>query len=137
MPARKYPDALVNEAARLREAGMSLTAIGVRLRMHRSAVQYHCLKLGADNPDAGRKAPTARPPMTYTRNGHVVRRFTAEEDALLLQLEAEGLGIKDIARRLGRRPNSVTQRLMTLARHEARDEMRRDAAQHQPVGRGV
>ena len=129
MPARKYSDTLLNEAAQLREAGLSLAAIGTRLNIHRSAVQYHCLRLGADSPDAACKAPPASPPMEYSRNGHVVRRFTEEEDARLLRLEAEGLGIKEIARRLSRRPNSITARLVTLARHEARREAR--MAQHQ------
>ena len=124
MPARKYSDALLDEAARLREAGLSLAAIGTRLNMHRSAVQYHCLRLGADSPDAACKVPPASSPVEYNRNGHVVKRFTEEEDALLLRLEARGMSVKGIARQMNRRWNSIQGRLMILARHEARREAR-------------
>ena len=124
MPARKYPDALLEEAARLREAGLTLREIGRRLGIHPAVVGWHCLKLGADSPDAALRPELNRTTLTYTRAGRVVRRFTEEEDALLLRLEAERGGISEIARRLDRRHNSVTGRLMTLARHEARREAR-------------
>ncbi len=56
------------------------------------------------------------------RNGHPVRRYSAEDDAKLLAMEAEGKRIAEMARALGRQSNSVRARLMTLARHEARAE---------------
>ena len=61
-------------------------------------------------------------PMTVTRGDHIVRRFTSDEDSVLLQLEAEGLRICEMSRALGRPPNSIRGRLMTLARHQARKE---------------
>jgi hypothetical protein len=51
-----------------------------------------------------------------------VRRFTAEEDALLLQMEANGARYCEMCRALGRRHNSIIGRLATLARRDARAE---------------
>ena len=65
--------------------------------------------------------PTTCPgPVEMKRGNHVVRRFTPEEDALLLTLEAEGLSYTEIGRRLERPHTSISGRLMTLARHEER-----------------
>ena len=91
MPARKYSDALLNKAARLREAGLSIREIAGRLGIHPSAVSWHCLRLGADSPRDACKPPDHMRTQRYMRGGHVVRRFTPEEDERLLQLEAEGL----------------------------------------------
>ena len=126
MPARKYPDDLLEEAARLREAGMRISEIGKRLGINPSVVAAYCLQVGADSPDAAMKPPLLQNVPHYTRNGHVVRRFTEAEDARLLALRLRGIGVTEIARRLGRRRNSVIGRLRTLARHEARDEARRE-----------
>ena len=60
------------------------------------------------------------------RGGHVVRRFTAFEDAEILRLAAEGVSRNRIAKQLGRRHNSIIGRLMTLARHDALAEARAD-----------
>ena len=124
MPARKYPAALVDEATRLRETGLSFAQIGRRLGMPRSVIEFHCLRLGADSPDTALRPPPRLALPEYSRNGHVVRHFTAEEDARLLRLEAKGLSVMEIARHLNRRRNSVHGRLMRLARHEARAEAR-------------
>ncbi len=124
MPGRKYPAALLDEAARLRETGLSFAQIGRRLDMHSAAVKYHCLRLGADSPDTALSPPPRLTLPEYSRGGHVVRHFTAEEDARLLRLEAKGLSVMEIARHLNRHRNSVRGRLMTLARHEARHEAR-------------
>ena len=134
MPARKYSDALLTEAAQLREAGLPIREIAGRLGMHPSAVSWHCLRLGADHPDAARRAHSCRQPMMeYTRNGRVVRRFTPEEDEQLLQLEAEGLSAGDIAQHMNRRRNSIVGRLMTLARQETRNEARAARLQNDKV----
>ncbi|WP_339543485.1 hypothetical protein, partial [Pseudomonas sp. JAI120] len=63
----------------------------------------------------------------YNRGGHIVRPFSAADDALLLTLEAQGINIAEIARRISRKPNSVKGRLMTLARRDARAELREAA----------
>lgn len=62
-----------------------------------------------------------------------MRAFTPDEDARLLAMEAEGVKRSVMARRLGRKPNSVRGRLMVLARHEAR----REAAEALAAANGV
>ena len=52
------------------------------------------------------------------RNGAVQRLFTATDDARLLELEAQGLTMSEIARRAGRAYTSTRIRLMTLALRE-------------------
>jgi hypothetical protein len=110
----------------LREAGETYEQISrhfaVRgIRLSAKAISWQCIRLGADRPDA---KPTdlyaRRQPMM--RNGHLVRPFSEADDALLLELEAQGAPMPTIARRLGRRENSIRGRLYTLARHEARTE---------------
>ncbi|WP_368999728.1 hypothetical protein [Pseudophaeobacter sp. C1-32P7] len=102
---------------------MSYAAIAERLGMSHGAVYWHCLRLGADSPKSQEHAPPVeRGPMIVCRSGHQVRRFTADEDRKLIEMEAAGLTASEMARRLNRKPNSVTGRLMTLARTEARKE---------------
>lgn len=56
------------------------------------------------------------------RGNHVVRRFTPEEDAQLIELAAEGLGPTEIGKRMGRGHNTIMGRLFTIARPDARNE---------------
>lgn len=60
--------------------------------------------------------------MVTVRSGVTVRRFTPEEDALILSRKAEGARNSDIAKELGRKPNSILGRLMTLGIHADRAE---------------
>lgn len=60
--------------------------------------------------------------MVVSRGGHIVRRFTPEEDKVLTEMDMAGERVCEMARRLNRKPNSVRGRLMTLARQEARRE---------------
>ena len=122
MPARKYSDETLNEAAELRESGMSEAAIAKRLGMSKGAVYWHCLKLGADSPNAAPTKRTSSGPVEVERSGHKVRRFTEDEDAKLLEMSLAGARVADMCRALGRKHNSIIGRLMTLARHEARLE---------------
>jgi hypothetical protein len=123
MPARKYPDKLIDEAARLRETGMSAKAIGKRLGMSASAVSFHCLRLGADSPNTVGNIPDPKGPMVVARGNHQVRRFTPEEDRLLIDMDVAGAKVCDMAKKLDRKPNSVRCRMMTLARRETRAEL--------------
>jgi transposase-like protein len=111
----------------MRERGMSCGAIARIVGISAGAVSWHCLKEGADPPGLAAKVidTTIRGPEIVMRSGFPVRRFTPEDDRTLLALEASGLNYSEIARRLGRQPNSIRGRLYTLARHEAR----RDAAE--------
>lgn len=93
----------------------------------RSTVRWHRLKNLAEPEGRTKVAPVPAEPIVTRRGDHVVRRFTKAEDALLLKLEGEGLTSSQIARRLDRKPNSITGRLLTLARHEDRRERARAA----------
>ena len=61
-----------------------------------------------------------------TPDGRVPVLVSADA-AELLTLEAQGINIAEIARRISRKPNSVKGRLMTLARRDARAELREAA----------
>ncbi len=121
MAARKYSEAQIEAAVALRERGLTYSQIARKTGMSKSAVDWYCLKLGAEPPHL---APPPRNVgmMIVQRGGHLVRRFTDAEDAILLRMEAEGHRLSDIARQVGRRRNSVLGRLMTLARRDARQE---------------
>ena len=57
--------------------------------------------------------------MSYLREGFLVRPFTDAEDDLISAMDGEGFSPGAIARRLGRNPQSIIQRLDALARHDA------------------
>lgn len=123
MAAPKYSRKQIEQAAALRETGLTYSAIADRTGMSEGAVYYHCLRLGADHPKLA-DAPTRwSGPMVLKRGNHVLRRFTPEEDQRILDMELAGSAVADIARALGRKPNSVKGRLMTLARRDTRAEV--------------
>lgn len=122
MPGRRFTDEQRDQMAERREAGETVAAIAVAFGCSTSMVYWTCLALGAEKPGA-KPLPTAvRGPMVMQRNGYAVRRYTPEEDARLIALEAEGLGDTEIGKAMGRRPNSIRGRLMALARRQARSE---------------
>lgn len=111
----------IDRAIELREQhGWSVPRCARAIGCSASALDYHFLKLGVDGPAPPPLSPVPTEPVAQRRNGRIVRRFTVAEDAELLDLESQGVRVNEIARRLGRRPNSVRQRLMTLARREER-----------------
>jgi hypothetical protein len=118
----------VDAICEMRERGYSTARIrrvlareGVEIS--KGAVDWRCLRAGADLPPERRpRTHSLRPGETYWRGDRPFRTFSPEEDARLLALEREGLRKAEIGRRLGRRPHSVTARLATLARREARRE---------------
>lgn len=120
MPPRKYTDALIGRAAVLREEGKSIRAIAERLGMSRGAVYWHCLRLGADSPNVRNNVLVTQGPLVIERGNHRVRRFTPEEDRILIEMDLAGARVSEMARRLNRPHNSGTGRLMTIARHEER-----------------
>ena len=123
MAAQRYSNDTIASAARMRERGMTFGQIGKKLGMSPSAVSWHCLRLGADSPNCQHNVARTKGPMEVKRGNHVVRRFTDAEDAELLRREAAGERISEIARALGRRHNSITGRLMTLARRQERQKL--------------
>lgn len=122
MPARKYSDNIIQRAAEMRETGKTVPEISSALGMSASAVYWYCLKLGADSPDGCSHLDRNRGPRLVRRGKYIVRRFSADEDSLLLSMEAAGNSLSAIAHELGRSRNSIVGRLMTLARHEDRTE---------------
>ncbi|KQP36678.1 hypothetical protein [Methylobacterium sp. Leaf100] len=122
MPYRRLSDEHYDEIASRREAGESLSTIARAFGCSSSNIYLICLRLGADLPNAKPLPSGVRGPLVIERNGHTVRRFCADEDARLLALEAQGLGTGAIGKAMGRHPNSIRVRLMTLARREARSE---------------
>lgn len=90
-----------------------------------SCIAWQCIRIGADRPGA---PPTDLYATRSTvRGGRPVRAFTSEDDEQLLALDAVGTSYSEIARRLGRKPNSIKGRLYTLARHQARSEAQESA----------
>lgn len=124
MAARRLTEADIERAIVMRERqGMSLDSIGAIIGCSGKALSWHFLQRAVNKPkpaplrlDYHLECPVLK------RGNHLVRAFTPEEDARLLALEAQGLTHTEIGRALGRKPNSVKGRLMTLARRDERAE---------------
>jgi hypothetical protein len=112
----------LERAAMLREQGMSLSRIVADIGGGSTgALAWHFLKLGVESPKPRPLRLNFHLERTTFRRGkHIVRAFTPEDDAKLLDLLAKGLTRSAIARALGRKPNAITGRLMTLARRDER-----------------
>ncbi len=120
MPVRTVSQDVIDLIADMREDGMSYGAIARELNIKEKTVGGICLELGVDSPDV-KPDHKAKPALMVTvRNGYKVRRFTPEEDALMVKLDGEGLGPKQIADAVGRNHSSVINRMRTLARREER-----------------
>ncbi len=125
---RILDDEQVAEVCRMREAGWSLTkisrAMGQRgISVSPGSIAWTCLRAGADLPIQRRQTHSfVEGTMVVKRGDHLVRRYTAEEDRQILEMEADGASVASIARRLDRKHNSVIGRLAALARRQARSE---------------
>lgn len=113
----------IDRLADLREQrGWTVKRIAAELGVSPGAVSWQCLRHGIE-PRGGRTVSRSfKAGFSYSRGGHSIRAFTPEEDAVLQQMALDGAGNGEIGRRLGRRPNSIAGRLMTLARRDARAE---------------
>lgn len=123
---RILSDAQIEEMCALRERGWGIDRIAQHFteqgtKVSASSINWQCLKHGADTLIKFR-GKHRQAPANYRRGDHIVRPFTKDEDALLRELELKGFRIYVIAERLGRKPNSIRGRLLTLARIEARAE---------------
>lgn len=131
MGSKRHPQEIIDRMIELREVdGLSYDLIARRLNVSVGSVHWQLLKAGAERPGLTRRAIFNRGPLVAMRNGRPVRRFTEAEDEILLAMRKEcALGVR-IAERLGRSPNSIIGRLLTLARREERLERlhRRKAA---------
>lgn len=126
MPGRtpSLTEEQIDQMASWREAGRSYEWIGRRLGLSAHAIRWNCLRIGADHP-RGHTFKPSKMPMLTVRVGGVVRRFTPEEDALILRRKAEGAGNAQIARELGRKSHSILGRLLTLGMNADREERAR------------
>lgn len=129
---RILSDEQIEEMAFMREEGVSLVAIAAHFTktgtpISDRALHWQCLRVGADSPPE-KWSKLFQPTKQYFRNGHLVRPFTPEDDALLLALDLQGFNQSVMARRLSRKPNTIKGRLMTLARRDARREILGEAA---------
>lgn len=116
---RLSPDQ-IDELLALREKGLSFARIGARMGMSAGGVAYLCLSRGATSPREGRWRNPNAPRVMRGRDGRILRRFSADEDARLAQLSGEGLTLTEIARRLGRPRTSVRMRMLMLGAAEDR-----------------
>lgn len=124
MPARRLTADQLAHAFAMRERGFTYGQIALRLDVSQGAIAWHCLKHGVESPRTTPSLSTggAKPGAIERRGNHLVRRFTPEEDRMILAMEAAGHNRAAIGRACTppRAPNSITGRLMTLARHEER-----------------
>lgn len=133
---RFLTDEQIARIAELREKGIGYQCIANEIGCSVSTVQWQCLKEGVMPPGGCRSNLTDGKPLVIKRGNHVVRRFTADEDALIQALDIQGFTVATIAKRIGRKRHSVLLRLMTLARHDAIAEARL-AARVAPNGRSA
>lgn len=122
MGARNLTDDEWTAVAIRYEAGEKPRLIADSLDISIGSLNWNMLRLGADKPNAKPLPSQARGPVVVKRGKFEVRHFSADEDTKIKAWSTEGLGNTAIGRRIGRRPNSVKGRLMTLARHDARNE---------------
>jgi hypothetical protein len=113
----------IARAIELRGKNWTLAAIADDLGASIGAVRWQLMAAAALDPSKPNRLPAIpTEPRQVSRGGHIMRLFTQEEDARLLALEAQGLPRSQIARNLGRPHNSVRARLMTIARHQERED---------------
>lgn len=117
-PRQKLTSDQLDDLIERRERGWSYERLAQRYGVTPGAIHYQCLRHGVVSPNQRRTQVPAQPTVHITRTGKQQRRFTDEEDRALLALEAQGLKVREIARRLGRPNTSTRIRLMTLALRE-------------------
>ena len=103
-----------------RRSGRSYTFIAQRMGCSAGAVRHRCLMAGAF-PEGTRPRPS-RHPMLSSRNGISIRRFTAQDDAILLNMVMRGVGPTEIGRALDRSPGTIRNRLLALTMRQRQHE---------------
>jgi len=103
-----------------RRANKSFAFIAMRMGCSIGAVRHQCL-LAAVFP-IGKGPGAVRLPMTYRRNGVTIRRFTPEEDAIILAMDADDIGSTEIGRALGRPSSTISNRLLALVARQLQEE---------------
>lgn len=123
--SRAWPEPLIIAACEMRERGLTVQQIVLKTGIPHSTIDWHCIKRGAEPPKVRQSSYT---PRAFVRNGRPVTPFTAEQDATIQAMSADGHGYTAIGNAVGRNPSSVRNRLMILARRELRAELAREAA---------
>lgn len=113
----------VERIVELRERRLSHGAIARLVGCSQGSVSWALLREGVDLHVMTPLPRVPTEPVIQRRGGHVVRRFTQADDAELAALSAAGLNPCRIAKRMGRRHNSIIGRMRTLGRREARAEV--------------
>lgn len=103
-----------------RRANKSYTFIARRVGASNGAVRHQCL-IAAVFP-IGIPPRTSTLPMLTSRGGVPVRRFTAEEDALILAMDADDIGATEIGRATGRTAGTIRNRILTLTMRELQEQ---------------
>ena len=124
---RLLTDEQLEELGQEREQGatqgrlVQLAKLRFDVEISAKAILWQLLRLGYDLPP-GRRQATNVGPLIQQRGDQIVRRFSPEDDKLLLELERQQLSYSEIGRRMSRKPNSIRGRLLTLARRDARQD---------------
>lgn len=103
-----------------RRANKSYEFIARRVHVSASAVRHQCL-LACVFPE-GVEPPVSNAPMVTSRGGVQVRRFTEEEDKIILAMHRGQQGPTEIARALGRASGSICNRLAALKAIQKRSQ---------------
>jgi len=118
MAHRPLTEAEKDAITTLAEKGYGAKRISTLIQRHESAVQWFLYRTGLRAPGYGNSQPHVR------SNGRAVKPFGPAEDAALVEMRIEGLGIAEIARRVTkafghpRSPDTVRNRLTMLAARE-------------------
>lgn len=125
---RKLDERQLVEMAEMRERGDHPREIAKHFQeqgisISESAIDWQCIRLGADAPPDKRGRSRDCPAKAFRRKGRLVRPFSPAEDAVIIEMSLQpGVRRADIARRLNRKPHSVLGRQLSLARRDARQE---------------
>jgi hypothetical protein len=116
--AKKLTVEQIDQLLTWREAGRGYRTIARRLKVSAGAVYSHCLKNGVSSPGQRFDPIPTEASQFVAGDGRTQRKFTVDDDARLLELEATGMAYKAIGREMGRPYTSVRIRLMSLAMRE-------------------
>ena len=111
----------IDRICEMRERGLSYGQIGIAVGCKPGTVNWHCLRLAIESPRQSKIG--LRRTTIYRRDGVIVRAFSPSDDRKILSLSLQGVKASDIAERLDRATSSIRNRLMTLARIDARREL--------------
>lgn len=122
---RHLSDEQLYELSVLRYKGWGHERLASHFEVQRSVIEYWCVQLGIEVSKKHRisvlkEYPTK--PVTYVRNGFIVRRFTKQESRQILKWHLEGKSYHFIATKTKRKHNSIRRHIQDLARKEARKE---------------